>query len=334
MDIVNSVIDYLYELTEKRILIRGLAQDELNVLPVFITSGYSINLTNILEKEYVLLILQKGEIPTPAHAENIIKLVKDALHIQVAFVFNRLDSYDRNRLISKKVPFIIPFQHMFLPQRLIDIREQSANVPKNIHSKSSISDPAQVMLLYYLLNSIQVSDWPLKHWAEKLNYSSMSISRAWKELADMDLCEGEKENRSVYLRFLYSPIDLWNRALPYLHNPIRHRKHVDESFPNMMELRRAGITALSDYTLISNNQRNEYAMRLTDWNAANKQGIINEVPASNEYSVIIETWSYDPKVIALNDDTVDIFSLYLSLQDEIDERIQGALADLIGRYQW
>ncbi|MHA1167383.1 MAG: hypothetical protein ACTSRU_06145, partial [Candidatus Hodarchaeales archaeon] len=66
---MNSVIDYLYELTDKRILISELSQDEMNVLPVFITSGYSINLTNILEKRYALLFHQKGEIPTPAQAE-------------------------------------------------------------------------------------------------------------------------------------------------------------------------------------------------------------------------------------------------------------------------
>ena len=197
-----------------------------------------------------------------------------------------------------------------------------------------VLDPAQVMLLYYIINKEKVDKWPLRKWSEKLDYSSMSISRAWKELAAIELCEGQKKGRNLILDFMGSARELWERALPYLHSPVRHRKIAIVDHIDNLRLRRAGVTALADYSLISKDARPEYAIKLSDWNAAKKQSIVNEVSPANDLGVVIETWSYDPKIIAPGSENVDALSLYLSLQDAPDERIQGALKEMLGGLPW
>jgi len=334
MKLLDSVIEYVYELTDTRIFLEELSPEKQELLPVFISRNYSLNLVHILGKEYVLLIHQHGEIPTPAQAVTYLDMVGNNLQAQAVFVFPRLDAFVRNRLISKRVPFIIPFQHLYLPQGLIDIREQSSKVSLRDRAMVSISDPAQVMLLYYILNKEKIDEWSLQNWSEKLGYSSMSISRAWKELDAIELCEGQKKGRNLVLDFMGSTRELWERALPYLHTPVRHRKIAIVDQIDNLHLRRSGVSALADYSLISKGARPEYAIKLSDWNSAKKQGILNEVSPANDLGSVIETWSYDPKIIAPDSENVDALSLYLSLQDEPDERIQGALKEMLGGLPW
>ncbi len=334
MKLLDNVIEYVYELTDTRIFPEELSQEKQDLLPVFISRNYSLSSVSILGKEYVLLIHQHGEKPTPGQAVTYMDKVEDNLRAQAVFVFPKLDAFVRNRLIGKRVPFIIPFQHLYLPQGLMDIREQSSKVALRDGVVNSISDPAQVMLLYYIINKEKINGWSLRKWSEKLDYSSMSISRAWKELAAIELCEGQKKGRNLILDFMGSTRELWERALPYLHTPVRHRKIAIVDHIDNLHLRRAGVTALADYSLISKDARPEYAIKLSDWNSAKKQRIVNEVSPANDLGVVIETWRYDPKIIAPGSENVDALSLYLSLQDEPDERIQGALKEMLGGIPW
>lgn len=334
MKLLNKVIEYVYELTDTRIFPEELSLEKQALLPVFISRNYFLNLVNILGKEYVLLIHQDGEKPTPAQAVTYMDMVEDNLQAQAVFVFSMLDAFVRNRFISKKVPFIIPFQHLYLTQGLIDIREQSSNVALRDKVKISISDPAQVMLIYYITKKGEIDHWSLRKWSEKLDYSSMTISRAWKELAEIELCEGQKIGRNLILRFMGSNRELWERALPFLHTPVRHRKIAIVDNINNLKLQQAGVTALADYSLISKDARSEYAIKLSDWNIAKRQKIFNEVSPANDLGVVIETWSYDPKIIATYSENVDALSLFLSLQDESDERIQGALKEMLNGFPW
>lgn len=334
MKLLDNAIEYVYGLTDTRIFPKELPLEKQDLLPVFISRNYFVNSVSILGKEYVLLVHQHGEKPTPAQAVTYMNKVEDNLQAQAVFVFPQLEAFVRNRLISKRVPFIVPFQHLYLPQGLIDIREQSSKVAFRDRVMLSISDPAQVMLLYYISNKEKVDKWPLRKWSEKLDYSSMSISRAWKELAAIELCEGQKKGRNLILDFTGSTRELWERALPYLHTPVRHRKIAIVDTINNLHLRRAGVTALADYSLISKDARPEFAIKLSDWNAAKKQSIVNEVSPANDLGVVIETWSYDPKIIAPGSENVDALSLYLSLQDAPDERIQGALKEMLGGLPW
>jgi len=331
---LDNVIEYVYELTGNRIFPEKLSLEKQGLLPVFIARNYSLNLVNIPGKEYLLLIHQHGEKPTPSQAITCMNMVRDNLQVQAVFVFPRLDAYVRNRLIRKKVPFIIPFQHLYLPHVIIDIREQSSKVSMMDRELNSISDPAQVMLIYFLSYRKHMDRLSLRKWSEQLNYSSMSISRAWKELADIDLCEGQKRGRYLVLEFPGSNRELWQRALPFLHSPVRHRKIAIIKDFNNLELLKAGVTALADNTLIAEGARTEYAMKLSDWNTALHNNIAGEVSAANELGVAIETWSYDPRILAPTGISVDALSLYLSLQDKSDERIQGALKELLNRFPW
>jgi hypothetical protein len=57
------------------------------------------------------------------------------------------------------------------------------------------------------------------------------------------------------------------------------------------------------------------------------------VPESDTSRTTIEVWNYDPNIFARYG-TVDRFSLYLSLKDKKDERIEAALSEMIDNIEW
>ena len=48
----------------------------------------------------------------------------------------------------------------------------------------------------------------------------------------------------------------------------------------------------------------------------------------------LEVWHYNPILLAPYSTEVDKLSLYLSMRDEPDERVQGALANLVNEITW
>ena len=58
-----------------------------------------------------------------------------------------------------------------------------------------------------------------------------------------------------------------------------------------------------------------------------------EYPKVGDGTCEIELWSYDPQFFATGN-SVDVLSLYLSLKDEDDERVQQALSDMMEKMEW
>jgi hypothetical protein len=87
----------------------------------------------------------------------------------------------------------------------------------------------------------------------------------------------------------------------------------------------SGLTALANYSMLNQPVIPVYAMDIKAWK---KTGAIQEVSSEEEADAQLELWSYNPKLFA-QDGLVDPFSLYLSLQDVKDERVEAALEKLI-----
>lgn len=334
MSLLDHFVKYVSDLTGNLVNPGELSQEKRDRLPIFLSHSYALHTASIMGRDYLLLIHERGDEPTPARAETYAEMIRDSLGEQAVFVFPKLDAFARDRLIKRRVPFAIPYRHLFLPSGLIDSREQPPRRPTNGSELDLVSAPAQVMLLYHLLDISETEDWPLKQWARALRYSPMSISRAWRELASYDLCSARHAGRGLVLRFPESNRETWTRALPILQDPMRHRIAATIDDPNSLRIRKAGITALAERTLISGAGRVTFALAFTDWRAAVDKKIARKASRVDESSVLIEAWRYDPVVLSPEEVIVDPLSLYLSLRDDPDERIQGSLEDMIDRFQW
>jgi hypothetical protein len=92
----------------------------------------------------------------------------------------------------------------------------------------------------------------------------------------------------------------------------------------------ASLTALARQTMIADREIPEYAVSAGTWKRLEKEGV-KTIPVDEPGTCLLQVWSYDPKVLGVGG-MVDPFSLFLSFQEETDERIEIALEDMLERY--
>lgn len=168
--------------------------------------------------------------------------------------------------------------------------------------------------------------------AQQLGYSAMTMTRAFDELETAGIGEHSVQGKERHLHFAESGKPLWQKMFPYLNTPVRKRLYVVSSIqPRGGSL--AGQSALARHTLLSESKIQVFAFSPYEWKTQMQQGDFLEIAAPEPGAFEIELWKYAPAHFA-QDKTVDRLSLYLSLKDSADERVQSALDVLLGEMEW
>jgi hypothetical protein len=73
-------------------------------------------------------------------------------------------------------------------------------------------------------------------------------------------------------------------------------------------------------------------MNLDQWRTARENGV-RETSDAEPDALLVEIWAYEPAMRA-HSKTVDVVSLWLSLQGDDDPRVQTALDELRKKFPW
>jgi len=325
--------EYLSDVTQHPVGIQE-ALEIREVLPVFLGQQYVFFRCSLFNKQRLLLVWKGEKTPGTQVIVQHLEVARPATGQDIVFVFPQMPAFQRQRLIQNQVPFIVPKKHVYLPEAIIDIRSRAPSPGIGDGGAATIlSTPAQLMVLYYL-QCDPGEDWHLDLWAQNLKYSAMTISRAYRELEQLDICEAEQWARKVVPRFDQNKHRLWKRALKHLKSPVRRRLTVQ--FDNAAELPVycAGLQALSEYSHISMDRYQEYALSSSDLRKVIESGHIRERQFTDSELCSLESWAYAPGILTQDSKCVDRLSLFLSLQHDQDERIQMALQEMIEGMAW
>jgi DNA-binding MarR family transcriptional regulator len=257
-------------------------------------------------------------------------LLRAAMGTDVALVLPRIPTHVRNRLVQRGVPFIVPGRQMFLPFLAIDLRERDHRPFRG--QREALTAAAQAVLLGHLLGK-SMQDRPLGELAVMLGYSPMTLSKVADELEAKGLCEVVREGKTRRLGFLDAGRTLWERALPILANPVRARQWVRRWEPGRAGKVAAGLTALERYGSIADDRIPTFALWRNDVRTGLERGDIVACDVPDDAAAAIECWTYDPARLA-DGDCVDRLSLYLSLRNAPDERVQKELRALLEDVGW
>lgn len=332
-DILRHLVVYIAEVAGQVVKPR-IVPEASRLLPVYISQMADVSEAELFGRPCHLLVSEKEGLSSPSEVAKLLGVVRKALGGEVVFVFSKLKSFERRRLVQHRVPFIVPHQQIYLPWALIDLRESTrARLHGPDNSTKPLSAPAQVLLLAYLQKN-DVADWPLNRWAEVLPYSAMTISRACQELAAAGLCDPERRGRQVILRLNPDRRALWNKAKPRMRTPVLHATPVRVLAKNDLRLFHSGLTALSRLTMLAANSQPVCAISDPAYRAAREERVIDEQPLDESGIVTLERWRYAPALLSPDGQMVDCLSLYLSLRDDPDERVQGALEDMLEGVKW
>lgn len=303
-------------------------------LPVFVSQMYEVHRADLFDREYSLLFFRGEDRPTPAEIEKHFKLAQSALGPSVAFVFLTLPTFDRKRLIQRRIPFVVPGRQTYLPIALIDLREKAKGGQRLLDEpKERLSAPAQALILYHLQTKKDSDEWALSKWGDVLGYSRSTLTRVYKEVAATSLCKPVASGRHVTLVFPPQRRKLWESALPYLGSPVRTRSRANILVTGL-QMHEAGMTALARLTMIGPGRERVYAMSSAAFEAAREDRRLVQTDYPEEGTIQIERWKYAPGLLSPDSLVVDRLSLYLSLQDDRDERTQAALTELLEQVQW
>ena len=257
---------------------------------------------------------------TPGQLQKQKELVEKKIHHPVIFIFDKMVSYNVQRLVKQRVNFIIPQKQMFIPDLLIDLKPHK-DIPDN--TNEHIPGIAQCIILFHLqINSLEgKSAYEI---ADLFNVSYANVNRAvrWlKENAVITLV-GKK---TKHITFSNEKRQLWETVLPLLENPIERIVYTDMSVNDNFLI--SGVNALSEYSMINRENRENYALSKEDFCKLQLQ-------TDRQYGVHrIEIWRYNPNFLSTNG-VVDKLSLYLSLKDTEDERIEIELENMINNITW
>jgi hypothetical protein len=261
---------------------------------------------------------------TPLKYKQITKQVEILVGMPVAVILDSLNYYERERLINQGVYFIISDKYVFLPSLIVNVQAK-----KKIKNPAKLTPASQYLLLYYLLSEKLKEEYTIKDLEQIMPYNYVALARAVTNLEDCKLCSSEIKNKTgiKYLRFGDTKRELWMKAQDYLSTPVKKVLYCDVIPEGNFSI--SGVNALSQYTHLNSEQYETLAI----WDKLFKPSKIkfNEVEGSYK----IELWKY-PTTIPFNSNNnfVDKLSLYLSMKDEPDARIEKELEIMIEEMKW
>lgn len=311
-----------------------LETNELNALPLYIRDEYSLSQGQLWGYPVILAEIQHNLDFNTQQVEKHLQVIAETFGKKVVLVIYGIQSHIRRRLIDKKINFIVPGTQLFMPALLMDLRERFSR--DYGRKKETLIPSAQQLFLYHMLHrhdKVQLTDLTFKQIAEKFKYTPTAISMAVENLRKFDLCDikGTKEKNIV---FEQDRPALWHTAKAHLVTPVLKQVFVD-NVPDRQILT-SNISALPEYSDMSPGAQLYHAIEKKRYYSLKMMGaLMNENP--DEGRICLEVWKYDPIIIAENiteETNVDPLSLYLSLKDDKDERIEMALDQIIEKYIW
>lgn len=291
----------------------------LNVDTVLRTSFYK---TTFNGSELCVATMRNNAGYTPLKYKKMTEQIENSVKMPVAFLFDDLLYYERERLISQGVYFIVSDKYAFLPTLIANVRIRRKK------NNQTLSPAAQYVLLYYLSLEHENETFTIKTLENALPYSYLSLSRAIVNLEDCGLCQTEKDDTGTkFIHFEQSKKKLWNDAQQFLTSPV-----IKEIYTDLLAMDKnlyiSSINALSYYSHLNPDTQESYAV----WDKKFRELDIK----TNEFegSCSIEIWKYPPVFPSQEGKVVDKLSLYLSLKNNPDARVEKELEIILEEMKW
>ncbi|ADD69336.1 conserved hypothetical protein [Denitrovibrio acetiphilus DSM 12809] len=318
--------------------LHGLKKESFQNLPIYLSSGYDYY-TGILLNEQIVFMIQKDKELSPYQIDKDYNKVINILNRFLVYVSESLASYERDRLIKYGVQFIVPANQLYLPMLKIDLREYFKDSVKPI---KKLRPSAQMVLLAVIQRKFK-SEFSLVEMVNRFEVSTSNAQRIANDFKQLNLAETYKIGRDRYLKFNDETKYLWLKAKPYMKSPVKDVVYINDFKSSVAVGFVAGLTALSECTMLSSPSIPSVAVSEKTWEES--EGLYEIAKYPEEAALQVEIWSYAPeKVIDFSSESgskvsygmasVDQLSLYLSLEDDKDERVQGELEEMMENFQW
>lgn len=267
----------------------------------------------------------------PKYNIGLVGLRKDRLTIEkltglnCAIFLEKITFYIKEKLIEEGIPFVIKEKQVYLPfiGYLLSKSNQREIAP--VHLISFLTQKMILVAIYERWKEAKVTDV-----AKRLNVSVKSASRCFDELEYLNIDILGTKGKSRVINIPNDIKQLWQQIEGTLRNPLIYKYVLRE---DMKLNKKAGISALSEYSLLSDNSYTTYALTKKE---ITNSGIKTKKQVSEFEGVgcvVLELGYF----IDFNQKGLqDPLSVYLSLtkEEKEDERVVIFIDEMLEKYVW
>ena len=261
----------------------------------------------------------------------LVTLRKDRAKVQAAAGLNCaifMDSttcYIKEKLLEEGIPFVLADKQVYLPfiGFLLTSSGERDIVP--VQLISYLTQKLILTAIYEKWDKVTVSEA-----AVRLGVTKTSVTRCFDEIEylSIDILDAKGKSRAITVS--EDRKQLWEKLQSVLRNPVIARYELRE---DLLLDKKAGITALCEYSLLSDNDYPTYAITKKE---ISETGIkkMKRVCRGEEIGCVVLELGYfinfDNKKIE------DPLSVVLSLSDEEkqDERVSISINEMLEEYVW
>ena len=245
--------------------------------------------------------------------------------LNCAIFLNKTTFYIKEKLIEEGIPFVLDGKQVYLPFIGYLLSNENDREIAPVHLISYLTQRLIFVAIYEKWKNVTVSEA-----ATKLEVSKMSVSRCFDEIEYLNIDILGMKGRS---RVITVPTDirkLWTDMQDVLRNPVVARYELQEDIK--LE-RKAGISALCEYSLLSDNDYPTYAITKKEIAASGVRKMKYAHPGGEKGCVVLELGYFiDYKDKSLEDP----LSVALSITqiEKQDERVDISMNEMLKEYVW
>ena len=300
-------------------------------LPLYLKGNFIFFKGEIAGRMLVWARIRDEESATPDRLQKQKSQLEKSFHLPVVFVFEHLDSWQRKRLIERRVAFVQTGRQVYIPELFLQLNDTRGNYVERSRNLEVLSYPAQVAVLYHLEQS-SLDGRPASQIAELLRYSKMTVTRVIRELEKSGLI-GVWAGKEKLFEFRMAGKALWQKAESLLRNPVKEA-WFSESLSGMGRILESGETALAHYSMLGESRVRQFAIGKEQFRSLRIAGRLPELN-NRQGNYQIQVWQYDPTLLVREQELdADRLSLYLCLRGSLDPRIVSALEEAMKNRVW
>ena len=232
--------------------------------------------------------------------------------------------YAKEKMKEEGIPFVIKNKEVYLPFLGILLSGNKQRELKPVHRISFLTQKILLSGLYEAYDKATVT-----YISQRMNVSKMAVSKCFDEIEYLGLDMMDSKGKSRALTMTGDRKELWEQLKPYMRNPVIKRIELTE---DIRLKQKAGISALSEYSMLSDNAYPTYAVLKADLREKNIPGIREAVRGENIGCVVLELGYY---IDSVKKNVQDPLSVILCVQDELDdERVEGSVEEMLEDYVW
>lgn len=295
-------------------------------LPIIMRENYKFYEMTILGTRCVLMEIM-NEMPNIDQIKKHLKQIKKITDHQIVLFYKNITRYRRKSLIENRIAFVIDDGQMYLPFLGVDLKKAQEHVEKEM---KGFTTPAQIAYLYFLYQKNDIVN--TTGFADKFGFNTMTASRALNDLYQANLITyeiGGKTGRSKEYRRIPDP-DYFIKGRDYLKTPVRKIVYIKTKPLGALT---AGLDALAGLSMLNPPRNPIMAIEKSKLDEQQVEIVRNRDLIKDMQLVELELWDYDPKLFS-DKSHVDLLSLYSSLKEVVDERVEQALDEILRGEPW